>query len=750
MLAHHGYIGATPTSPVIAFSFQVLEAYWQLHRTSPRLAFEAYVKALCHLHHQFRMAFDAYQEILHRVDMRVDNALERDHSWRNNNVCPPCLYKVQDEPPLRFSLLAAMDGNNSLKLVDSTFRPGTQRRDNHTQRHSFWITPEEVDMFKDAVATGKGPAAERSNPSGAIGGVLQEGSESGEPTQGVEVCLERWRNAGPDTRKRVFALFAVSGIFIAVCRHGHVLFMCDMICSGELMKYPLSIVQKMFKHYSSDIALGYDIACAFSKSLERSPLAPDAQHHRLQGIVPAFHSYVHNRGCQVDWHPIYTEGVGLEDFEECERTFSKSNGLAAGTRLVTPFHRHQLIEEHFIFHSDDKYAGSGKFIYDNYRQAQEIIHTDGAKLATLSEQLKTGPDDYEQYLKSEREYLNSLKTEPETVTQAVDYMDILTRLQKAWDESEKAKQNYNNLDRLIIHAGATSKEIKNVQMRYRSTHIQWNSINEEALRFEEVNGIEERWTPESIEYQDALVLMSERKYCRALDNLEQLMVQRLFELTKLGMSGYKQHEKIGQALKNRSEAIKNALDEYNTYAEQLDPPRPPLSWAELVEAITVADFDLLRNARQDIRKLKWAQPANREAMNLYFRIKRAREEIERLNVEIRRLLSFMLDAHANFFRAIARNLIQNPTLAWELQQRWVYRQEINKGIVGKLLQASRLRSFTGTLQPGVRVGTTDACQGQEVPPPPWAEDLWQNDPPATGDQVEEGDIDSLIQYFENL
>ncbi|KAF8874764.1 hypothetical protein BD779DRAFT_1613541 [Infundibulicybe gibba] len=720
-LAHHSYIGATPTSPTIAFSFQVLEAYRQLHRTSPCLAFEAYVKALCHLHHnpfrahlveQFRMAFDAYQEILHRVDTRVDDALERDHSWRNSNVCPPCLYKVQDEPPLRFSLLAAMDGNNSLKLVDSTFRPGKQRHDNRTQRHSFWITPEEVDTFKD----GRGPVAERSNPSGAIGGVPQEGSEGSEPTQGVEVCLEQWRNTGPDTRKRVFALFAVSGIFIAVCRHGHVLFMCDMIRSGELMKYPLSIVQKMLKHYGSNIALGYDIACAFNKTLERSPLAPDAQLHQLQGIVPAFHGYAHNRGCQVDWHPIYTEG---------------SNGLATGTRLVTPFHRHQLIEEHFIFHSDDKYAGSGKFIYNNYRQAQEIIHTDGAKLATLSEQLKTGPDDYEQYLKSEREYLNSLKTEPET------RLMIQCR-----DESEKAKFNYNNLDRLIIREGATSKEIKNVRTCYRSTHIRWESINEEALRFEEVNGIEERWTPESIEYQDALVLMSERKYCRVLDNLEQLMVQRLFELTKLGMSGvgYKQREKIGQALKNRSEAIKHALNEYNTCAEQLDPPRPPLSWAKLVEAITVADFDLLRNARQDIRKLKWAQLANREAMNLYFRIKRAREEIERLNVEIRRLLSFMLDEHANFFHAIARNLTQNPTLAWELQQRWAYRQQINKGIVGKLLQVSRLRSFTGTLQPG----------GQEVPPPLWAEDLWQSDPPATGDQAEEADVDSLIQYFENL
>jgi hypothetical protein len=50
----------------------------------------------------------------------------------------------------------------------------------------------------------------------------------------VNTCVERWKAAGPEARKKMFALFAISGIFIAVCRHGHVLIMCDMIRSGEL------------------------------------------------------------------------------------------------------------------------------------------------------------------------------------------------------------------------------------------------------------------------------------------------------------------------------------------------------------------------------------------------------------------------------------------------------------------------------------------------------------------------------------
>ena len=43
-------------------------------------------------------------------------------------------------------------GNNSLKLVDSTFRSGTSRNDDWMSTSSRWITPDDVDRFKDEVA----------------------------------------------------------------------------------------------------------------------------------------------------------------------------------------------------------------------------------------------------------------------------------------------------------------------------------------------------------------------------------------------------------------------------------------------------------------------------------------------------------------------------------------------------------------------------------------------------------------------
>src|ERR1700678_2525380 len=115
------------------------------------------------------------------------------------------------------------------------------------------------------------------------------------------------------------------------------------------MKYPLAIVNRLFNLYGTDIGLGYDIFCAFIKTLLRSSLGAKTIALRLHGVVPAFHGHAHNRACQVQWHPMYMEGVGLEDFEECERTFYKSNELASITRLATLFIANNKLMNIFYF-----------------------------------------------------------------------------------------------------------------------------------------------------------------------------------------------------------------------------------------------------------------------------------------------------------------------------------------------------------------------------------------------------------------
>jgi hypothetical protein len=182
--------------------------------------------------------------------------------------------------------------------------------------------------------------------------------------------------------------------------------------------------------------------------------------------------------------------------------------------------------------------------------------------------------------------------------------------------------------------------------------------------------------------------------------------------------GYKLREKIGKALKSRAAAIKQALEQYNHQAALLNPPRPQLTWAQVIDMVSLAEFDILRDVRQDVRQLQWAQPAHRHATRLHLRVKAARDEITRLNVEIQRLLTFMFDDYADHLLAIQRVKPSEPHLAHELAERNRDRQVINECIVNRLIQTSRLPGFSGTLTRGVH--RTQKFHGADAPQPHWA------------------------------
>ena len=48
--------------------------------------------------------------------------------------------------------------------------------------------------------------------------------ENREPMENISACIGRWRNAGPEPRKKMFDSFAATGISVVICRHGHFLF----------------------------------------------------------------------------------------------------------------------------------------------------------------------------------------------------------------------------------------------------------------------------------------------------------------------------------------------------------------------------------------------------------------------------------------------------------------------------------------------------------------------------------------------
>ena len=131
-------------------------------------------------------------------------------------------------------------------------------------------------------------------------------------------------------------------------------------------KYPLAIVNHQLDIFGEDQAIGYDIGCAFASTVKSSKLlGQKAGDMRLRFSVNSFHGYAHSRLCQLDSHPLYLQGWGIEDLEGLERVFAASNAVAPTIRYATDYHWHQALDLHFKQWDDDKYQELSKYHFIN-------------------------------------------------------------------------------------------------------------------------------------------------------------------------------------------------------------------------------------------------------------------------------------------------------------------------------------------------------------------------------------------------
>ncbi|KAF5344269.1 hypothetical protein D9758_012358 [Tetrapyrgos nigripes] len=172
-----------------------------------------------------------------------------------------------------------------------------------------------------------------------------------------------------------------------------------------------------------------------------------------------------------------------------------------------------------------------------------------------------------------------------------------------------------------------------------------------------------------MEWESVKLLTEKAQYQKCVDKLEGLVVARLFELTRMNMSqtGYKLRKHISYALKTRSQAICTALDNYNRAAAALKPPGPKLDW------------------ETDVRQKRWSEPAVRVVMDKYFKYLRAGEEIERLNLEIRRLATYLHDEDDFLLSKVEELLPVNPPLAHQIRLYHSHRGRFwEGGVTGKV------------------------------------------------------------------
>ncbi|KAK0503746.1 hypothetical protein EDD18DRAFT_1305633 [Armillaria luteobubalina] len=384
-------------------------------------------------------------------------------------------------------------------------------------------------------------------------------------TEELTPCEECWKNMSDDRTSKMWGVFEETGFFLLLCRHGSVLLGADMVKSGEQAKYPLAIVSRLLKVFGEQLGMGYDIGCKFGGTVSRSPLGELAKAKKFCVLVGLFHGHAYNRLCQLQHLSTYLTGLGLEDLEMLERFFSKH---------INRFESFEHIS---------------KFLCNNYHQALQIIETEPALKKSMHDLGVANKKEFDSWLKEEVTYLSGLQREPPEETVEMEYFARLV--------------HYYALERL---------------MEKRSQELECVQDLEQLLNISP----DECWMVGCEKWAENEQQVAMRTYHQRLDRLEGLIVSRIFELTKMNIShtGYKMRKHIGKALQVRSQAIWTALSQYNAAATALKPPRPALQWEHVVEYAFLADFDLLRDVQQDMSQCKWATPAGRKAMDMYFKI----------------------------------------------------------------------------------------------------------------------------------
>ncbi|KAG6874100.1 hypothetical protein C0992_008122, partial [Termitomyces sp. T32_za158] len=134
----------------------------------------------------------------------------------------------------------AIDGNNLLRRVGLT--GDRQVGDLRTFDDSdYYLSTDFVDQFAGEVKKTRSMASS----SGLLKGDLSNDQEdisdkdAGDPTDGMinnnihVPCAENWKAAANESSKKMWAIFNETGIFASACRHGLILWIIDMMRSGE-------------------------------------------------------------------------------------------------------------------------------------------------------------------------------------------------------------------------------------------------------------------------------------------------------------------------------------------------------------------------------------------------------------------------------------------------------------------------------------------------------------------------------------
>ncbi|KAF7346739.1 hypothetical protein MSAN_01812200 [Mycena sanguinolenta] len=100
----------------------------------------------------------------------------------------------------------------------------------------------------------------------------------------------------------------------------------------------------------------------------------------------------------------------------------------------------------------------------------------------------------------------------------------------------------------------------------------------------------------------------------------------------------------------------------------MDPPRSSFSWDKVINYSFLAEFDILCDTEDGIQSKPWTRPSYCLAMDKYFKILQAREEIQWLNIEIKHVVTWIRDEDRFLRKKEAEYQDTDPLLAVQISR----------------------------------------------------------------------------------
>lgn len=140
--------------------------------------------------------------------------------------------QLEGEPEQIFHRMLVLDGNNSLKRMKPTCgqREVGDTRELHDS--DYFLGNAYVNLFENKIHRPANTHVKQELEDVPIDGDEEYITEIGEPQ--LENCASNWKVAASMEKKRMWGVFDETGVFASACPHGFVLWLADMVQSGEL------------------------------------------------------------------------------------------------------------------------------------------------------------------------------------------------------------------------------------------------------------------------------------------------------------------------------------------------------------------------------------------------------------------------------------------------------------------------------------------------------------------------------------